>query len=347
MSNTDVVVLERFQLEGVLGSGSDYEVHAATDSQTGKRVVIKRPNPDYITRKMHHGVDQLSEQLVEVHRTIGDSVPYVCPMVGYTEVARHDDYFGDSLNESYRVLIEERAKGLPLVSDIRDKFKGIPIGLSQNLFALHPLVPHPEVGHFAIHQQLMDVEEAFNKAGHLVLDMRPQNIYFDPKQARIAVIDIGTIPTQGPAAQGKASMGNQPKDVHDFFLEVFRFYASPVRPPHDVGGYREPAGMRNIPHFNQQIEIMIQSFSGIEDAGLKEAAVTTLEKLQKRSYASFDNFRDDFNQYLTALEERNQNLSDRHLPISAWGQAMEMLSDEYWMNFLFDAEADLAPYRTR
>ena len=89
-------------------------------------MVVKRPNPDYIARKLHHGVDQVSEQLIEVHNAIGDSLACVAHLVGYTDVARHDDYFGDSLNESYRVLVADRARGLPLVSDIRDKFKGGP-----------------------------------------------------------------------------------------------------------------------------------------------------------------------------------------------------------------------------
>ena len=234
-------LLRQAQLEGFLGSGSDYEVYAATDTQTGKHAVIKRPNQDYIARKLHHGVDRLSEQLIEVHQAIGDSLPNVAHLLGYTEVSNHNDYFGDSLNEAYRVLVEERARGLPLVSDIRDKFRGLPIGLGQNLFALYPLVPHQAKGSFTIQRQIMEVEEGFHKAGHLVLDMRPQNIYFDPREARITVIDIGTIPTQGAAAQGKASLGDHPRDVHDFFLEVFRFYATPDLPPVSSAGYAEAA----------------------------------------------------------------------------------------------------------
>ena len=341
----DVVQLDRFKLEGFLGSGSDYEAHAATDTQTGARVVIKRPNPDYISRRLHHGVDQLSEQLIEVHEAIGDSLPCVAHLVGYTEVARHDGYFGDLLDESYRVLVEERARGVPLVSDIRDKFKGMPVGLGQNLFALHPLVPHPGVGRFAIHQQLMDVEEAFYKAGHLLLDMRPQNIYFDPGEGRITVIDIGTMPTQGRAAQGRASMGNQTRDLHDFFVEVFKFYATPDSPPSDLNGFKEPIGMRSIPYFDQQVDILIRSFSGSQDTKSTEAAVTILRKVQGRAYSSFEDFRRDLNQYLATLEEMYRSLPDLNSRVSVWGQAMEMLSSDYWRKFIFDPDTDLAHYR--
>jgi hypothetical protein len=339
------VELERFKLEGLLGSGSDYEAYAATDDHTGKPVVVKRPNPDYIARKLHHGVDQVSEQLIEVHNAIGDSLACVAHLVGYTDVARHGDYFGDSLNESYRVLVADRARGLPLVSDIRDKFKGVPIGLGQNLFALHPLVPHPQGGRFAVHRQLMEVEEAFYKAGHLLLDMRPQNVYFDPGEGRITVIDIGTIPTQGPAAQGRASMGDQPKDVHDFFAEVFKFYAAPDSPPSNVAGYGEPSGMRSIPNFQQQLDVMIRSFSGVQDPGLKEAAIATLQKIRDRSYSSFEDFTRDFDSYLGLLEERNKTRPDIDSLTRTWGQALKKLSEDYWTKFLFNPDSDLDTYR--
>ena len=341
----DVVQLDRFQLEGLLGSGSDYEVFAATDSLTGNQVVIKRPNPDYITRRLHLGIDRLTEQLVEVHRSLGDSLPHVTRLVGYTELAPHDSYFGDKLAESYRALIEERAKGIPLVSDIRDKFKGVPIGVPQNLFALHPLVPHPTQGAFIIQQQLLDVEEVFFNAGELLLDMRPQNVYFDPKEGSIKVIDIGTIPTQGEFAQGKVSVGNQPRDIHDFFAEMFKYYATPDTPPPDSGGYKESVGMRNIPDFNLQLQGLVQAYQGSEHSGLRDVAVTMLEKVRKRGYESFQDFRQDFSQYLALSQEMNQNLPNVEDLVSAWDQALEMLSDPYWSKFLFDPDNDLVQYR--
>ena len=340
-----VVGLDRFKLEGFLGSGSDYEAHAATDSHTGRPVVIKRPNPDYITRKLHHGVDRLSEQLIEVHAEVADSVPCVAHLICYTEVARHDSYFGDSLDESYRVLVVERAQGLPLVSDIRDKFRGVPIGLPQNLFALHPLVPHPEKGHFTVQQQLIDVVEAFHHKGHLLLDMRPQNVYYDPGDGRIAVIDIGTMPSQGPAAQGKVSAGSQPRDINDCCAELFKFYISPDVPPESVRGYAEPTGMRHIPHYIEQLDALIRCFSTVDYPGLKEASVSTLQKIRQRAYTSFDDFRRDFGQCLNLVRERNEALPDHRGSVDVWDQAVEMLSDAYWNRFLFDPDSDLANFR--
>ena len=341
-----VVPLRRFKLEGFLGSGADYEAHAATDTHTGNQVVIKRPNPDYILRKLHHVVDRLSRQLIEVHKTIAHSIPNVAHLVGYTRLARHDGYFGDGLTERYRVLIEERARGVPLVADIRDKFKGVPVGRGQNLFALHSLVPHPRAGYFPIHQQLMDVEEAFHNAGHLLLDMRPQNVFFDPKKGRITVIDLGTIPTKGKAAQGMVSMGNRPRDIHDFFGEMFKFYTSTSHLPSQVDGYGEAVGMRSLPGLDEQLDHMINAFSATEDSEVREAALTALQRVQRRAYPSFREFRDDFNHYLACVERRNESLPALDSLRDVWGRALQSLSDGYWRKFLFDPVRDLAGYRT-
>lgn len=340
------VKLERFTLEEFLGSGADYEAHAATDSETGRPVVIKRPNPDYIVRQMHLRIEALSEQLVEVHKAVGDSLPYLASMVGYTESAPHGDYFGDDLKDGYRVLVEERAKGVPLICDIRDKFKGVPIGLGQTLFALHPLVPHPSNGSSAVQNQLLDLEESFLAVGHLCLDMRPQNVYFDPAEARITVIDIGATPTQGPASQGRLSMGTGPKDFHDFSLEVFRFYATPDPPPTDAGGYGEPVGMRSVPDFDTQIGDLVRSYAALRDEDLKEVAIAALQKIQSRSYASFGEFRADFTQYLGLVEERNRNLPNLPGLITSWAEALGMLSTGYWKKYMFDADSDLDRYRS-
>ena len=341
----NIVDLERFELGALLGAGSDYQVHAAIDRETGNQIVIKRPNPDYITRQLHGGVERLSERLIDIHGAVGNTVPLVAHLVGYTEVTQHHAYFGDSLKESYRVLVQQRARGLPLTCDIRDKFKGVPVGLAQNLFALHPLVPHADNHFFSIHHQLLAVEEAFHRAGHLLLDMRPQNIYFDPVDAKITVIDLGTMPTEGGVTQGRASMGGQANDFHDFYLEIFKFYISPDAPPSNVTGYKEPVGMRALPNFDQQIAITIQSFSSMEDAGLKEASVTILQRIQKRDYSSLEGFRGDLSQYLELLEERNGNLSRVDGLVDVWRQAMEMLSEDYWRRFLFDPDSDLVCYR--
>ena len=338
------VQLDRFQLQGFLGAGSDYEAHAATDLETGAPVVVKRPNPDYITRKFHVGVDQVSQRLVEVHASIGDSMPGVSHLVGYAEGANHDRYFGDSLKEQYWVLVYERARGIPLAADIRDKFKGVPTGLGQNLFTLHPLVPHSELGSFPIHKQLLEVETTILRAGHLLLDTRPQNVYYDPSSGDISVIDIGAMPAQGNASQGQISIGQGPKDFHDFCAELFRFYATPESPPTDLAGYREPGGMRNVPRFEPQVTGMISAFSSVDDTAVRDAAVGTLERVLKRSYSSLEEFGVDLDAFLAAVKARNEGLDDLSARSQVWSEALAMLSQDYWRRFLFDPGKDLDSY---
>ena len=49
------VDLDRYEVTGILGTGADYEVRAATDRETQQPVVLKRPVPQMISRKMHEG----------------------------------------------------------------------------------------------------------------------------------------------------------------------------------------------------------------------------------------------------------------------------------------------------
>ena len=340
------VLLERFKLDGLLGSGADYEVHAAIDTESGRPVVVKRPNPDYLARGLHSGVELLSESLIETHRVMDGSTPYLAPLVGYTETGSHDGYFGDTQAAGYRVLVQERARGIPLMGAMMDKFRGVPVGLGQNLFALHPLAVATEGSPFAVQEQLLDVEEAFRDAGHLLLDLGPHNVYFDPEERRITVIDAGTVPTSGPGAQGGAASAGKPRDLHDFFLELLTFYCTPEIPPAEVAGYREPYGIRGSPVFEEQLGLLLQDFDRAEDSPVRETALEVIHRVGDRSYQSLSDFRRDFGRYLSAVQERNQALPDLPELKRTWLEAMNMLFDRHWNKFMFDPDSELAKYRT-
>ena len=330
------ITLDRFRPEGFLGSGSDYEVHAATDAETGQLVVVKRPKPDYISRELHSGVDMLSEALIDIHASVANSVPGVCRMLGYTDVGSHGSYFDDEMAAEYRALVFERARGIPLVADIGDKFKGVPIGLGQNLFALHPALAEMPDSASPVQTQLLHVEGSFAAAGHLLLDMRPQNIYYDPAVGRISVIDVGAVPTYGPASQGQASSGGQEQDLHNFFAEVFRFYLSPFPPPLDPAGYGEPYGMRAAPDFGQQVDGMIDAFFKAEDGDLGHAATETLQKVRSRSYTSVEGFGRDLQFCLEAASNRDNLHGEGNPALDAWRNARELLKTPYWNRFLLE-----------
>ena len=201
------------------------------------------------------------------------------------------------------------------------------------------------MGYFSVQQQIMEVEQAFHDKGHLLLDMRPQNIYFDPRRCEITVIDIGAVPTQGPAAQGRTGAREQPRDLHNFFAEMLQFYATPDGLPSEVAGYGEPAGMRNMPHFTQHLDTMIRGFSKAQDPSVKEAAVTILQRVRDRAYSSIEEFRTDFGEYLEAVRDERERHPDYRSLVEVWRRAIELLEGEYWKRFLFDPTADLEPYR--
>ena len=60
------VDLRRYQTSGILGSGADYEVRSAVDQETGKQVVLKRPMPQMISRRMHGGTEARTDRTLQV-----------------------------------------------------------------------------------------------------------------------------------------------------------------------------------------------------------------------------------------------------------------------------------------
>jgi serine/threonine protein kinase len=335
----DAIGLERFRLGSLLGLGANYEVYAAVDQETGKDVVLKRPWVQTLRGGQSWHIDEVSARVIELHRALGDAVPYISPLVGYTERVRHDGYFGDSLSQEYYVLVEERVRGVPLVADIRDKFRGVPIGLSQNLFALYPLVHGSFGGTTSIFEQLLDVEEAFARADCLIMDLRPQNVFFDPKRGEIMVIDIGT------CVEAKAASGPRPAlDVHDCLAELCKFYLAPQSPPALATGYREPFGMGPQLGYTKELDRMIQACTASASGPLQDIAVEMLQRLKRRDYGTIAPFRRDLEQYFTAVDERNRNLQGFPDLVGVWRQGLELLREKYWRKFRFDPDADLAPY---
>lgn len=323
--------LKRFQLEGRLGEGADSEVFAATDTETGQPVVVKRPHPTLIARGQHRAVECRIAKVIALREQCVDKLPHVAKMLAYTEPNSHNRYFGDTLGEPYTVTVEERAVGIPLVGSAMDGIKRHPIGAPQNLFAVHPVVPHQQRGRFSIIRDILEVAAAFDDGGALILDMRPQNIYFDPASAAITVIDIGGI------TEATASGGNRtPLDLHDFYLELFKWYIPHSAPPPDPGGYGQPIGMETVPMFNQNLDSMIRQHLESSDDPWHSAAIDILRRIKARGYPCINAFKGDFEPYLLLLSERYQCISTSGPHRQAWRDALSMLATDYWRRFLFD-----------
>ena len=330
--------LNRFQLEGRLGEGADSEVFAATDIDTGQPVVVKRPHPALIARRQHQAVERRIAKVISLRQRLADVLPHVTRMVAYTEPAPHSLYFGDSLSEEYSVVVEERALGIPLVGSASDGIKRHPIGLPQNLFDVHPVVPHARRGRFSIVRDLLEVAETFHRHGVLVLDLRPQNVYFDPATASITVIDIGGISEERPAEGGKP-----PLDLHDFYLELFKWHMPILAPPIDIDGYQDPIGMETIPMFNQNLDSMIRQHEFTENKARRTAALDILHNVRARAYSDIQPFKRDIEPYLSLLEERYERLLQCKPMRQGWQDGLSLLTTDYWRKFRFDPDS-LASY---
>src|SRR5215471_251137 len=299
------VDLSRYEATGILGIGADYEARAAVERATGRQVVLKRPTPESVRRRQHTGIEARTGRMLQGYQEVGHTLPMVVPIVGYTERANHDAYFGETLGQAYRVIIEERAVGIPLMGDLKARFTGVPIGVGQNLFALFPLVRPESAPPFAIHKQLLDLEAAYFQAGYILLDLRPHNIFYQPASGRITVIDCGAL----AEAQGSVSRrGQRPPDIHDFYLEMLKFYTTPQPPPVQASGYREPYGVRPVVNFERELDQMAQHFQAVSPPRLRAAALTLIAQVRQRTYTAFQDFRQDLTDYLEVVQSVHQTL---------------------------------------
>lgn len=278
------------------------------------------------------------KKVIALRERLGDRLPHMPGMLAYTGPSSHDGYFGDALGAEYSVVVEERARGIPLVGSAVDGIKRHPIGAPQSLFAVHPIVPHSKRGRFSIVRDIIKVAEVFHNAGALILDMRPQNIYFAPSDAKIIVIDIGGVTEPRPASGGKS-----PLDLHDFYLELFKWYIPHSAPPSTADGYRQPTGMETIPMFNQNLDTMIRQHSEAADEPCKFAALDILHKVKARAYSDIQAFKSDFEPYLSLLDEKCERLSRCEPVRQAWANALQLLTEDYWRKFQFHPR-DLAHY---
>jgi hypothetical protein len=336
------VDLRRYDVSGILGTGADYEVRAAVERETGKQVVLKRPHPHMVRRQLHAGIETRTDRTLQVYQEVGHTIPTVVSIVGYTDRANHDAYFGETLEQAYRVIVEERAAGIPLVGDPMARILGVPIGIGQNLFTLFPLVQPASSPPFAIHRQLLDLEEAFCQAGYVLLDLRPQNIFYAPGAGRITAIDCGALVHKNGEADRRG--GRPPRDLHDFYLEMLKFYTTAQRPPAQARGYWDPYGLRPVISFEQEVDRLGQTFKAAPDLMVRDAALTIIGLLRQRAYAAFDDFRRDLMAYLEAVRLAHQALPNLTEARQVWAEALNELRADYWQRYLFDAESELAGF---
>ena len=202
------------------------------------------------------------------------------------------------------MFVQGRAPGIPLLGDMMSRITGVPVGAGQNLFALFPLEQAMNAPRFPVHNQLLELEQAYLDSGYILMDMRPQNVFLRPGSGRIQVIDSGAL----AGVDDPAPRGRPPLDVNDACLELLKFYTTTESPPQDASGYRDARGIRPIVNVQQELSEMRRSLSASGDdvAGLGGAM---LDKIGDRAYTDYRQFGADLNPWLDAISERNHAAS--------------------------------------
>ena len=334
----ETLTLDRFELMGPLGSGADYEVRTAIDRETGRQVVLKRPSPQAVRRQLHGSIEERTTRMLEAYERAGQHCEAVPRIVGVTEPTIHDDYFGDDVGQPYRVRVEERAPGIPLVGDPRSRILRVPIGLGQNLFALHPLALPSGVEAWPVQEQLLAAQAIFQDAGYALLDLGPHNVFYSPGSGRISLVDISALVGYG-VETSVANRGRQ--DVHDFYLETLKYYVAADLPPTDPAGYHDPYNQRPVVSLEQECDDLDRAFAGAGD-GVRESACGTIGKVRARSYGSVAEFAGDLRECLAQITIRYQGMSDRSAAVDAWRSALARLTENHWTRYQFDADTELA-----
>ena len=227
------------------------------------------------------------------------------------------------------------------MGDPRARILRVPIGLGQNLFCLFPWCYLDSDSPYPVQGQLLDAEERFYRAGYVLLDLGPQNLFFQPATGQITIIDPGALLT---GDNDRTPGGRAPQDIHDFYLEMLKFYTTPQLPPAEVAGYRDPYGLRPVVNFAQELDEMARSLAaapGTSPATV-EAGQGLFDRVKNRSYPDFTDFRADLTEYLETLRESRRNLADPAPARAAWNEALTLLGEEHWRKYLFDPDNDLA-----
>ncbi len=323
--------LRRFRLGKPLGEGADLQAFGATDTESGKPVVVKRPHPTLVSRRIHRDLESRTLLQAEMRTRIGN-LSGLTQLHILTEPASFAWYFGDHLAEPYSVQVEERAGGIPLMGGVSDMVKGHPVALPLNLFVLHPHPKriHPDYVNPAI--TALAIIERFYEEGYLADDLGPQNIFYSPGSARSKVIDLGAL-----RKPSEATSRRPPFDLNDILFDIFRRYATPKPTPRDPAHF---GLVREVPlsgSLERKAEAISREYAA-SDTRKTAPALNILSRIGQRDYIAPAQFRADLQAYLAASERADRD----SVTEKAWRQARETLKSAYWKKYLFDAESELS-----
>ena len=322
--------LTRFQLGDLLGEGADLQVFAATDTESGEPVVVKRPHPSLVSRNMHRDVEARTSLQAELRTHMGN-VDGIARLHALTEPGSFTRYFGDDPGHPYSVQVEDRAKGIPLVGGVSDMVRGHPVGLPLNLFVLHPSRAYMSRGHENPVFAVLGIIGRVYEMGYLAQDLGPQNVFYSPASGMSRVIDLGTVREPSKATRRRPAF-----DLNDVLFDIFRLYTTPEKPPRDAALFTQTREFGLSGTLERKAEALSKEFA-VVDTVHAESALSILSSIGERGYDSPARFGANLRDYLTAAESANRDDATEQ----AWRDALRGLRTSYWKKYLFDADREL------
>ena len=326
--------LERFQLGESLGEGADMQVFAATDLDTENKCVIKRPHPSLVSRNIHDDVER--RMSLQAGLRAGEvGIAGLPKLLAVTAADRFQWFFGDDLGHGYSVQVEERAIGIPLLGSIGDQVRGHSVGLPLNLFTLHPSTAHLERNIEDPSLAALRVIELGFELGFLAGDLGPRNLFYSPGTGDATVIDLGAL--RQPVSEGSRARA---LDINDILFEFFQFYATPDSLPVSPEMYSQVSEQRHSGTLERMALSVADAYSVASKGEQRDSAETIMHRIARRSYGSVEDFRPDFQGYLSATASRPRTPTTD----DAWASALDGLRESYWTKYLFEAAHELSLY---
>jgi hypothetical protein len=97
--------------------------------------------------------------------------------------------------------------------------------------------------------------------------------------------------------------------------------------------------------FGRELDRLAQQFRAVPAADVREAALTIISQVRQRAYMGFADFRRDLIAYLEAVHQAHQGLPALAESRQIWAEALDWLCADYWQQYLFRPEIELAALR--
>lgn len=327
------------ELSEILGEGADFQVFGAENVRTGTNLVIKRPHPVLVSRNEHQAVENRIRYSVKLRDLLGGCIPHVAELIGVSESGDNVKLFGDDLGNDYIFTVELRAEGIPLIGATVDALKRQPVGLPMNLFCLYPLRAHSIRGSTSIFMDVLETVESFYNAGVLLLDVRPQNVFYAPKTGNISIIDLGDLRKLGSITRKAPSL-----DINDMVLDLFSWYIPINDPPIIWDSWTQALGPQKSSIFEQAVDDIIGLFSADPLTEDKYVAIKILHRIKMRRYTTIHEFTLDVSELFRCRTNRLRADPKLSSQIQLWDKGLSTMYDLHWRKFLFHAESDLLNY---